>query len=344
MSLTEGLTVIKEVSGQHRWVAISSSAYKDRDGEIVSTKALEDDVARADATGDYGPLLWWHVKGVRLGQCDYNAMHGRFLIESGTFDSEHIARSVKAKADSHALSIGFKHSHEDPDRDGVFHAVRRFERSILPRNRESNLFTALGAVMKEADMTKEKQEALEQLVGAEVASDLITQADETQKAADAAGTVFKETKPEDEKPKDEEADETEADDESSEGEDKPVNEKKETKPKRVKAATVGNLTVDEFAKVIGVGFKSAFEQAFAPVLAATKEAKPTDPALVKVLEGMDKRLKELESDVPKAAQSVTANDSAGAFAAAFKSITEPQEAQKAAGNNPLYDLFFPNSK
>lgn len=36
-------TVFKQQNGRYRWVAISSNAYRDRDGEIVSKKALEND-------------------------------------------------------------------------------------------------------------------------------------------------------------------------------------------------------------------------------------------------------------------------------------------------------------
>jgi len=82
------MSIVKQSDGKLRWVMFSSTAYQDRDGEIVSQKALADDVARADASGDYGPLDWWHVDGLILGHCDYNAMDGKVLIESGTFVSE----------------------------------------------------------------------------------------------------------------------------------------------------------------------------------------------------------------------------------------------------------------
>jgi len=92
------MSVVKQKDGRSRWVMFSSTAYQDRDGEIVSQKALADDVARMDASGEYGPLDWWHVNGLNLGRCDYNAMDGNVLIESGTFASEAIAEAVKASA------------------------------------------------------------------------------------------------------------------------------------------------------------------------------------------------------------------------------------------------------
>lgn len=314
------LTVTKQANGAHRWVAVSSSAYRDRDGEIVSTKALEDDVARADADGNYGPLRWWHVKGLDIGTCDYNAMHGRLLVESGTFNDERVAKAIKEHAPELAVSIGFNHSQHEPDADGVFHTIRRFERSFLPRNRESNLFTTLGAVMKEINMTKDKKDKLAELVGDEVVSDLITQADTTQKAADESGTAFKEFPPKkDDKKKVDDAEESTEDvpdDESTE--DMPP--KKMKKEQRVK--TVGNMSVEDFALAIG----TAFQAIVAPVLESQKAAK-VEPQPNAEIEALKARLAELEGDMPKFAQkgaSVTESD--GLIDEILKSLVAFKEA------------------
>ncbi len=287
----------------HRWVAVSSSAYRDRDGEIVSTKALEDDVARADADGNYGPLRWWHVKGLDIGTCDFNAMHGRMLVESGTFNDERVAAAIKEHAHELAVSIGFNHSHNEPDADGVFNTIRRFERSFLPRNRESNLFTTLGAVMKEVTMTKDKETVFTELVGDDVAKDLITKADTTQKAADEAAVAFKEFPP---KKKvdatDEEAGEDVPDDEDTE--DMPPKKMK----KGVRVKTVGQVPFDEFIGALGVAYQAANAQ----LLAESTKAAKVEPAPNAEIEALKARLAELEGDMPKAAKkaaSVTDDDS-----------------------------------
>jgi hypothetical protein len=319
---TATLTVTKQANGAHRWVAVSSSAYRDRDGEIVSTKALEDDVARADADGNYGPLRWWHVKGLDIGTCDYNAMHGRFLVESGTFANERIAKAIKEHASELAVSIGFNHSQHEPDADGVFHTIRRFERSFLPRNRESNLFTTLGAVMKEINMTKDKKDKLAELVGDEVVSDLITQADTTQKAADESGTAFKEFPPkkDDKKKADaEESTEDVPDDESTE--DMPP--KKMKKEQRVK--TVGQVPFDEFIGALG----AAYQAANAQLLAESTKAAKVEPQPNAEIEALKARLAELEGDMPKFAQkalnaSVTESD--GLIDEILKSLVAFKEA------------------
>lgn len=186
--------VVKEVGGQYRWVLISSNSYQDRDGEIVTQKALEDDVARADADGEYGPLLWWHEKSIVLGQCDYNAMHGRMLVESGTFKNAAIAQAFKQAAPTLGISIGFNHPISQPDSDGLFHTVRRFERSALPHTVASNPLTAIPIVEKETVMLKEKVEALRKVFGGDdnLVNSVIALADSQQKAADAAGIRTKE--------------------------------------------------------------------------------------------------------------------------------------------------------
>lgn len=186
------LSVFKDATGRFRWVLLSSNAYRDRDGEIVSTKALLEDVARADKDRDYGPLRWWHVPGLDIGDCDFNAMSGRVLVESGTFRSEAIGQSVFKAQKGLQASIGFKHPHTDPDLDKVYWRIRRFERSLTPTGRASNPFTKL-VVQQERKMDTEKVEALKALIGEDGIQAILSQVQATQKEADLAGTAFKES-------------------------------------------------------------------------------------------------------------------------------------------------------
>ena len=137
-------TVHKTTKG-YRWMAISSTAYRDRDGEIVSTKALRDAVEKTARHGDFGPLRFWHEPGLELGTTDYQAVStdGKYLIESGLLDAS-VADSVitAAKSRDYQMSIGFHHAPTEPDKDGVFHRVKIFERSIVPAGRAANAMTA----------------------------------------------------------------------------------------------------------------------------------------------------------------------------------------------------------
>lgn len=198
-------TVFKDAHGAYRWLALSSNAYQDRDGEIVSTKALEADVARADADKSYGPLRWWHVgqpdpfnavapwgPGADLGMCDFNAMSGRVLIESGTFATPQIGMKVAAHADKLGVSIGFIHPLGQPDASGVFSDIRRFERSLAPRERVSNPFTTLTVSKELRPMDQSKMLELKALgfTDAEIAS-VVSRAQTTEKTADTQGVRFK---------------------------------------------------------------------------------------------------------------------------------------------------------
>lgn len=150
------------VSGEKgaRWISISSTGHLDADGEFVSKKALSGDVERADGDGDFGPLVWWHeyqpllqdkdtgrdvlYQALVLGHCDFNAMAGpndEYLVESGTFVSDAIAKAAAANQEKLAVSIKFNYGSKDRGRDGTYSAIRRRERSLLPRSKEANLFT-----------------------------------------------------------------------------------------------------------------------------------------------------------------------------------------------------------
>ena len=137
-------TVYKTSKG-YRWLAISSTAYRDRDGEIVSTKALQNAVERTARRGDFGPLRFWHEPGLDIGTTDYQAVSndGKYLVESGLLDATVAPDIIHAtKARDYQMSIGFNHAPTEPDNDGVFHRISIFERSIVPGGRAANPMTA----------------------------------------------------------------------------------------------------------------------------------------------------------------------------------------------------------
>jgi hypothetical protein len=210
-------TVFKDARGDWRWLARTTTAFEDRDREVLSLKALEADVARADADGKYGPLRYWHIGipdpynadapwgwGLDLGWCDFNMMIGRTLVESGTFNSEAIARWAAKTANDHGLSPGFFHPQTEPDRDGVFGYMRRFERSLAPHERVSNLFTdffaySLAHATKETTMPLIEATKIKTLLQSGFSPDIIAgmldKIEQTEKTADAAGVRFKEAAP-----------------------------------------------------------------------------------------------------------------------------------------------------
>jgi hypothetical protein len=199
-------TVFKTAKGL-RWLAFSSNGYEDRDKEIVSTKALTADVERTSVDGKFGPLRWWHLghpdpadpdapwgAGVDLGWADFSAMSGPFLVESGTFINDAIGEAIARKAKDLALSLGFFHPKGEPDANGVFHHIRRFERSLAPAGKVSNPLTAFyvpGATTVNAEQINALK-ALMPEVPTDALESLIAQyTSASTKAAEAAGLRFK---------------------------------------------------------------------------------------------------------------------------------------------------------
>lgn len=201
------MSVFKQADGSYRWVTFSSTAYKDRDGEIVSTKAQEDDCNLMDKTGDYGVLRWWHMgspyaktkgdwqswtagKGIDLGDCDFSAMHGRVRIESGTFYNNDIGARFKEIADQLSVSIGFSHPDNEPNTGGIFEHTHTFERSLLPVGMQSNHFVSVPLIEKESKMDDKKENKLKELLGG-MAELVLGKAEATDKAAESTGATFK---------------------------------------------------------------------------------------------------------------------------------------------------------
>lgn len=248
-------TVTKQADGKYRWLIVSSSSFMDRDREIVSQAALEADTARMNTTKEYGILDWWHTP-VRLGACDFSAMHGRLSVESGTFDDNLIGEKLAEHSGDLAASRSFKHSIVEPDASGVYHNIHTFARAILPRGKESNILTNVSVTKESQQMLADKIKELVARLGGDKAAEekvnaLLVQASEVEKAADAAGIAHKETTP------------------------APV---ADLAPEPDKPAWfLADMKPDEFGALIGKAMKEALD----PVLAEIKVLKEAQAVAVK---------------------------------------------------------------
>jgi len=207
---TKSFVVFKDHAGQPRWIARTTTAYRDRDGEIISEAALDADSQRMMATKQFGPLRYWHIgqpdpsnldapwgPGIDIGDCDYSVVIGRTRIESGTFRSAAIAAKMARVADRHEMSPGFLYPEGHPDSDGVFTAIRTFERSPVPRRyaRAANLFTGFAVkehTMELAEMERRFKAMYQELgltpeQGLELGQQLLA----TEKAASTQQIAFK---------------------------------------------------------------------------------------------------------------------------------------------------------
>ena len=177
----KSFTVFKSADGSYRWIARSTTAYRDRDKEILPIDTLDRDSQRMTAVKQFGPLRWWHIgdpqpfdivapwgPGLDLGDCDYSAQIGTSRVESGTFKNADIAQRIADTADEYELSPGFFHPIDQPQPDGTYTDIRTFERSLVPVKfgRASNLFTGLTVKEFRMDATEQARRfnaAVEQL-------------------------------------------------------------------------------------------------------------------------------------------------------------------------------------
>jgi hypothetical protein len=127
---------------------ITSNSYRDRDGEYITTEALQAwvescwkaaDVFRAD-----NPVLFWH-DGPPIADVVYAEVDGPFLVELAVERRTPFAKAVldhvEASPGAFGASHGFEHYEEEPRGARVYHAIRKFETSILPLEYAANSIT-----------------------------------------------------------------------------------------------------------------------------------------------------------------------------------------------------------
>lgn len=187
--------IIKQADGRYRWLAVSATAFEDREGEIIETKAIEEDVARADKDNDRGPLRLWHTPGAEIGTCDFQAMEGRMLLESGLFDDTDAGQKALAyvlkTTDKLGVSVGFVYPESAFDGKS-YSKIHILERSLLPHDWAANPYTTFHA-LKEEHMDDARKAFFTSVVGDEIANTFISSAAEASKALEGQ-VAFKEAK------------------------------------------------------------------------------------------------------------------------------------------------------
>lgn len=324
--------VTKGADGRLRWVLISTSTFEDRDEEVISQKAQDEDTDYLYSTGEFGPLRYWHIgqpkqlkendyksvvagPGVDVGDCDISGMHGKLRIESGTFRDEEIGATIKGMADEFDVSIGFSHPATEPDNKGVFAHIHTFERSLIPLAvaKGSNLFTAVPYIGKEYTMNiKERVDEFVKRFGAKgevVLAETMTTAEKMETQGDAAGIRHKEG-------------------EETKAAPAPVVAAPVAVPELPSPSVIGDMTQEEFAAWFGKEFggllgleskmRGLMEETFGTrkkeadekdehILTQLKEAQASDFKIMEALAGITtaqkesaSRLQALEGDLPRA--------------------------------------------
>lgn len=186
-----------KATGETRWVSFSSNAFEDLDKELFTTAALEEAVAYADKTGERGPICVFHVEESAFGQCDFQGIQGRFLIESGTFDDTDLGRTAeKYFSETNKewqVSIGFKYRAGD-ELDGMYDWFRFRERSVCPMGTAANPYTDFGIFGGNKEVDERKIATLTEIFGEDRAKRVLATAEEKTKELEEANIRHKELK------------------------------------------------------------------------------------------------------------------------------------------------------
>jgi len=169
------LTMTKAVDGARLMLIITSNAYEDREGEIVTYKALKEDTDRRWRDGKFvegDPVVFWHDDPVQhperiIGDVVYANMHGPFLVEVAKERKTDFARKVWNFIEKGDRAWGASHGfHYRPDEKarGEYTFVRKFETSILPLSAAANGYTLAGVVMTVREQN-EREALLDQILG-----------------------------------------------------------------------------------------------------------------------------------------------------------------------------------
>ena len=164
------------------WLLIwTTNAFKDRDGEIFTTKSIEDYVERHADEEVKGEMWFWHIKGSKFADILWQGMSGRFLVEAGPFDDTHIGNAFKDFFLEHGekhlaiaplgwgTSHGYQYLPEDRE-DKVYDWFEKEESSVLPRSAASNLYNPKMEVIR---VNQDQIDALKAIGGYELAQAVI---------------------------------------------------------------------------------------------------------------------------------------------------------------------------
>lgn len=188
--ISTGFRMMEDNQGNLRWLSFSSNAFEDKYKQLFSTKALEEAVEYADKTGERGPLLLFHQWPARIGTCDFQAVSGRFVVESGTFDDTlYGQKAVKYFLDHQEepfqTSIGFAYRDGD-EADGVYDWTRIRERSVLPQGKAANQWTDFRLAGDERMRTDAKA-FLDGVLGTDEADKIVAEAATRTKSLEEEG-------------------------------------------------------------------------------------------------------------------------------------------------------------
>lgn len=196
MSFGDGFGIaVKTVNGEPWHFAWSTNAFKDREKEIFSTKALEKYVSEAEAKGDMGFFNLWHI-GTKenpglsdFAEIKWQGVIGRILVEAGPYLKDTKGQAAKdyfiqyANSDPDLAPEGWGASPEykylpEERATGVYENIWKTRTSILPRMAAANVFTKGATIMA---LSEQQKATARKIFGEEGAAKMIEDAENTSK-------------------------------------------------------------------------------------------------------------------------------------------------------------------
>jgi hypothetical protein len=172
----------KAADGTDWWMQWTTNAFRDREREIFSTKALEEYVERHRDEDVKGEFWYRHIPGTKFANVVWQAMVGRFLVQAGPFDDTPIGNYFRkfflANPDGHddvaphgwGTSHGYYFDGEDR-KDGVYNWMEIRESTVLPVHIASNIWSPAPRILRKQrsrKMNAQEEKELREIGGDEL--------------------------------------------------------------------------------------------------------------------------------------------------------------------------------
>lgn len=178
----------------NKWVAYHTNSFEDKSHEIFTEAAHDQYIEWLDKGAIPYPDLWyWHIPGTKHGQAEWVDRVGHIVVSAGSFDDSELANLFRKEYEKNPQMTSHTYGYPKGGRlqDGSFQTYFTVEISPLPVGKQSSVWSPFMEV-KEMPITPEKITKLEGILGKDLASEVLGNADKMSKELEAIGIKFKE--------------------------------------------------------------------------------------------------------------------------------------------------------